>query len=352
MYNVCMNVYIYVYMNTCRMQVPAPMRQGARLRFDELESRVLRMHKKCQQLEREIIDDYDKLASAKSIFRGSLMEIWFTAWEISSRTRASAVQRYRAKKAKAQAQAIAEAAEDTPEEMAVCRQHPRVRATPQIDHRPPILARNCEFSGSLAEDEAVQVAQRLMEAEVSIRHKAGQCMKELRQVAQTDFGFDRQECDRLTFLLRHLFNGGTRKWDTVVLDEEELDSTTPTEEHAKGCDSPAAEDIQPPLTPDLNPRVESEGGGGGGHTPSTRPHERKHGSNYPLQQSHGAEGRARMGTSVGDGANSSGARRGGGAGFSRNTSSSSRLLLRRISSFCAIPHPPSSTRDQSPVTIR
>ena len=55
--------------------IPGPIRQGARIRFDELELRVLKLDKACNKLEEEIIDDYDALLKAKSQFRGSLMDM-------------------------------------------------------------------------------------------------------------------------------------------------------------------------------------------------------------------------------------------------------------------------------------
>ena len=77
-------------------EMPAPIKQGARIRLHELEMRVLRMDKQCKEFEKQFEDSYDDIVQAKSRFRGSLMEIWFAAWDIASRAKASAVMRHRA----------------------------------------------------------------------------------------------------------------------------------------------------------------------------------------------------------------------------------------------------------------
>ena len=41
-----------------------------------MEVQVLKIDKRCRELELEIIDDYDELAKAKSRYRGKLMDIW------------------------------------------------------------------------------------------------------------------------------------------------------------------------------------------------------------------------------------------------------------------------------------
>ena len=79
------------------LQVPAPVRQGARIRFQELEVQVLKIDKRCRELEAQITEDYDELAKAKGRWRGKLMDIWFAAWDIASRAKSSAKVRVRAR---------------------------------------------------------------------------------------------------------------------------------------------------------------------------------------------------------------------------------------------------------------
>jgi hypothetical protein len=81
------------------LQVPAPVRQGARIRFQEFEVQVLKIDKRCRELEEQITEDYDELAKAKGRWRGKLMDIWFAAWDIASRAKSSAKVRVRARAA-------------------------------------------------------------------------------------------------------------------------------------------------------------------------------------------------------------------------------------------------------------
>jgi hypothetical protein len=81
------------------LQVPAPVRQGARIRFQEFEVQVLKIDKRCRELEELFTEDYDELAKAKGRWRGKLMDIWFAAWDIASRAKSSAKVRVRARAA-------------------------------------------------------------------------------------------------------------------------------------------------------------------------------------------------------------------------------------------------------------
>ena len=153
-----------------------------------------------------------------------LRNVWcasrFTAWEVACRAKSSAAMRVRTRAAAEQQQ--------TQESDSAVDNHSSDLLSPMPSARPTnagqraVVARrdpaSTDSGDALQSPCNAAEAAAIAQAEVSIQHAAGQCMKELRQLEGAGAMLPDVR-ETLTPLLRHIFNGGTRKWDAVEAEE-------------------------------------------------------------------------------------------------------------------------------------